>query len=494
MPIMSQDKNNQEFYVNKQGSTFYEPYFLITLWPISRLLWCCIKLYLLRFFKHAPTYVEFIVLFAPFILAVTLLQDYVYIFVVVLALITLTLLLRLLISGEPLLRLVADKKVSNALETRGLLSSLLATLMLSVSVCILSVDFSIFPRRGAKTTDHGFSIMDSGIGAFIAFSGAVSPEGKHAAERSTDRTMLTKIDLIIKTLCSSIPLIILSCLRLSFVKYFNYREVTEEYGTHMNFFGVLAAVKLISCLVYCIIGRKVKLNYVGVLVIVMYQCFINFYANDNILNDDSRQNFFMANKEGFLSIIGLTGYHLVYTRLQLIIDTAAKTHKRYGITQTLKALLRLAAPAIVGLTIFHNLIQPSSRKISNAAYICWSATQVLFLLGCEVTVNSGIAGLQKRYHNVSDFGSNIYAAFSCNAMPLFLLANLLTGTANFLLDTNSLSPLFSMCIIVAYVLILSIVACYLQKNNYDIRSTTLTSLFSRSKIPISPKKTSGKTD
>lgn len=470
---MIEVEDTESFYVNREGSSFLEPYALITLWPISRLLWCCIKLYLLRFLKTAPAYIEFIILFTPFALAVTLLQNYVYYLVIGLALVTWTLLLRLLISGEPLLRLISDKKVSNALEPRGLLSSLLATLMLSVTVCILCVDFPIFPRRGAKTFDFGFSIMDAGVGAFIAFSGAVSPEAKHAVESSTDRTIQTKLGLVGRTLSSSIPLILLSCLRLFLIRYSGYREITEEYGTHLNFFAVLAAVKLISCFVYCIVGRRIKLNYVGIALIVVYQIFLNNYAMDNIVNDPSRDNFFMANKEGFLSMIGLTAYHLVYTRLQLIIDDASKTHKRYGITQTLKALLRLAAPAIFGLIVMHNFVQPSSRRISNAAYVCWSACMVIFLLGCEVTVNSGIAALQRRYHNVDDFGSKIYTSFSQNAMPLFLLANILTGSINFALDTNSMSTLPSLITISAYLLVLCIVAHYLFLRGYDIRSTTL---------------------
>ena len=347
--------------------------------------------------------------------------------------------------------------------------------MLSVTVCILCVDFPIFPRRDAKTTEYGFSIMDAGVGAFIAFSGAVSPEAKHAVESSTDRTLQTKLGLVGRTLSSSIPLIILSCLRLFLVRYFDYREITEEYGTHLNFFAVLAAVKLISCLVYCLIGRRVKLNYVGIALIVAYQIFINYYAMDNIIANESRDNFFMANKEGFLSIIGLTGYHLLYTRLPLIIDDASKTHKRYGITQTLKALLRLALPAIVGLIVMHNFVQPSSRRISNAAYICWSTFMVIYLLGCEVAVNSGIAALQRRYHNVDDFGSKLYRSFSQNAMPLFLLANLLTGAINFILDTNSMPVMPSLAVIVAYLALLSIVAYHLLLHNYDIRSTTLVS-------------------
>lgn len=445
------------FYINKEGSFFLEPYALITLWPISRLLWSCVKLYMLRFTESAPWYMEFIILFTPFLLAVTLLQSYVYYFVIGMALITWTLLLRLLISGEQALRCISDKRVSNALEPKGLLASLKATLMLSVTVCILCVDFPIFPRRGAKTFDTGFSIMDAGVGAFIALSGAVSPE-------ATDRAKQTKLGLIGKTLSSSVQLILLSCVRLFLVKHSGYREITEEYGTHLNFFAVLAAVKLISSLIYCIIGRRVKLNYVGTALIIGYQLFLNFYAMENIVQNDSRESFFLANKEGFLSIIGLTGYHLVYTRLPLIIDDASKTHKRYGITQTLKALLRLATPAIIGLVVMHNFVQPCSRRISNAAYVCWSACMVIFLLGCEVSVNSGIAALQRRYHDVDDFGSKIFTAFSQNAMYLFLLANLLVGAINITLDPNKMQTLPSMSIIVTYLAIISMIAYQLLKH------------------------------
>lgn len=471
------------FYLNREGSSFLEPYALITLWPISRLLWCIIKLYSLRFFNKAPVLVEFIILFLPFTLAITLLQNYVYHLVIGLTLITWTLLLRLLISGEPLLRLISDKKVSNSLEPRGLLASLLATLMLSVTVCILSVDFPIFPRRAAKTFDYGFSIMDAGVGAFIAFSGAVSPEAKHAVESSKE----TKLGLVGKTLSSSVPLILLSCLRLFLIKHSGYREITEEYGSHLNFFAVLAAVKLISCFVYLCIGRRIKLNYVGIALIVLYQLFLNYYAMENIVDNGYRDNFFTANKEGFLSMIGLTGYHLIYTRLPLIIDAASKTHKRYGITQTLKALLRLACPAIVGLLVMHNYVQPSSRRISNAAYICWSACMVIFLLGCEVTVNSAIAALQRRYHNVDDFGSKIYTAFSQNAMPMFLLANVLTGVANLSVNLNTLSVVPCLLTVTIYLVILSSVAYQLMLRQYDIRSTTLMSFLSTKNLKSASK-------
>lgn len=468
------------FYTNKEGSSFFEPFALITLWPITRLLWSCIKLYLIRFFGKAPKILEFIILFIPFTVAVNSPVGHVYYWVLGLGFLTWILLLRLLISGEPLLRLISDKKVSNALEPRGLISSLLATLMLSVTVCILCVDFPIFPRRGAKTTEFGFSIMDAGIGAFVAFSGAVSPEAKKTVEKSND-------SILGKTLSSCIPLILLSCLRLFLIKTIGYREIIEEYGTHLNFFAVLATVKLISCLIFKIIGRRAKLNYVGTAIIIIYQIFLSYYAVDHILNNPKRDNFFMANKEGFLSIIGLTGYHLVYTRLPLIIDDASKTHKRYGITQTLKALLRLAAPAIVGIIIMHNLVQPSSRRISNAAYICWSACMVLYLLGCEVAVNSGIAALQRRYHNVDDFGSKIFTSFSQNAMPMFLLANLLTGLINCLFETNRIDIYPSIAIIGAYLAVLSLVSYHLLLHNYDIRSNTLVRFLTTRNLKLASK-------
>lgn len=71
---------------------------------------------------------------------------------------------------------------------------------------ILAVDFSIFPRRFAKTKAYGVSLMDVGTGCFIFVNGIVSPEARNR------QTPLTK------SLKSAVPLVLLGLIRLITVK------------------------------------------------------------------------------------------------------------------------------------------------------------------------------------------------------------------------------------------------------------------------------------
>jgi hypothetical protein len=73
-------------------------------------------------------------------------------------------------------------------------------------LAILAVDFTIFPRRFAKTKKYGYSLMDIGTGSFIFCNGIVAPEAK-------DRKSNLR-----KSWISSLPLFILGFIRLISVK------------------------------------------------------------------------------------------------------------------------------------------------------------------------------------------------------------------------------------------------------------------------------------
>ena len=49
---------------------------------------------------------------------------------------------------------------------------------LATGICILAVDFPIFPRRLAKTDLYGYSLMDVGVGIFVVANAIVSPEAR----------------------------------------------------------------------------------------------------------------------------------------------------------------------------------------------------------------------------------------------------------------------------------------------------------------------------
>ena len=109
-----------------------------------------------------------------------------------------------------------------------------SSMLTITTICILAVDFPVFPRRLAKTETFGFGLMDLGVGSFVFSNGLVSQEarGKEAGWLSG--------------LTSCLPLLLLGLLRLLALSSTGYHHNVTEYGTHWNFFFTLAAVKLLS--------------------------------------------------------------------------------------------------------------------------------------------------------------------------------------------------------------------------------------------------------
>lgn len=53
-----------------------------------------------------------------------------------------------------------------------------AGMLFTTAVCILAVDFPMFPRKFAKTESFGFGLMDIGVGSFVFVGGILSPEAR----------------------------------------------------------------------------------------------------------------------------------------------------------------------------------------------------------------------------------------------------------------------------------------------------------------------------
>ena len=54
---------------------------------------------------------------------------------------------------------------------------------LFTAIAILAVDFSIYPRRFAKTETYGTGLMDIGVGFFMLVHGITAPEARSKSEQ-----------------------------------------------------------------------------------------------------------------------------------------------------------------------------------------------------------------------------------------------------------------------------------------------------------------------
>ena len=50
---------------------------------------------------------------------------------------------------------------------------------IGTAICILAVDFVVFPRRFCKAETYGTGLMDLGVGSFIISNAIVSPEARN---------------------------------------------------------------------------------------------------------------------------------------------------------------------------------------------------------------------------------------------------------------------------------------------------------------------------
>ena len=65
------------------------------------------------------------------------------------------------------------------------ISNFRAYALICTSICILAVDFKVFPRRFCKAETYGTGLMDTGVGLFIVANGIVSPESRNKGKISS---------------------------------------------------------------------------------------------------------------------------------------------------------------------------------------------------------------------------------------------------------------------------------------------------------------------
>ncbi|XP_040005921.1 phosphatidylinositol-glycan biosynthesis class W protein [Xiphias gladius] len=333
------------------------------------------------------------------------------------------------------------------------------------AISILAVDFSVFPRRYAKTETYGTGVMDFGVGAYVFANALVCPEARRKNISGS------KMNHITKQLVSVWPLVFLGMGRLVSVKMTNYHEHVTEYGVHWNFFFTLAIVRVVASMILTVLPASQSWVF-SLLISGLYQFTLeNSGLKAFIIHNNNREKDFLhANKEGIFSVVGYVAIYMAGVQVGLYV-----MQPRSQVKDWLKALLNLLFGSFLlyaALYTCQTLVEPVSRRLSNLPFCLWSVAQSLFFISCLGIVDmvllfskrtSGSHCVpsswnlhQKQSDSVSDKKTGeierfcLVQAVSRNQLLFFLVANVMTGLTNSIVDTLSCSSSFSVCVLLLY--------------------------------------------
>lgn len=372
--------------------------------------------------------VDFLVIVLPILLFLTVLAEWTQICAILLMLVL-------------LFSIAAKRFISshyslgggtNSLRTN--ISSYRVSMMIVTCLCILAVDFQIFPRRYAKTETYGTSLMDLGVGSFVLGNALVSHQARNIASMKW-KTALK----------STSPLILLGFGRLVFTAGVDYQVHVGEYGVQWNFFFTLAAVSILTPIVnlppqYC--------GILGSLILIGYQSCLMNGLNMYLLSDKRGLDFISQNKEGFFSIFGYWGIYLTGVQLGNYLFFGNHSTTMWRSNKWARTRVWILSLLFWLLTVFLDRhVERVSRRMCNLAYVTLVLAQNLQVLGILMLSD---------YIPASET-SVLEKAFDRNLLGSFLLANILTGLVNLYADTLFASSARALVILVIYSFTLSAV-------------------------------------
>ncbi|NWX28851.1 PIGW protein, partial [Notiomystis cincta] len=363
------------------------------------------------------------------------------------------------------------------------------------SISILAVDFPQFPRRYAKAETYGTGVMDLGVGAFIFGNALVCPEVRQEPRRARPR-----FSSLARQVLSVWPLLSLGLGRLLSLKSIAYHEHTSEYGVHWNFFFTLAFVRLAASLLLATFPRQ-KAWLVALALAVLYQLLLSTTSLKRFVlhgsdGRGSRLGFLDANREGLLSLLGYLALYLASVQAGLWL-----LRRRSSVRGWLGALGGLAL-AVVVLLVLLQLCQastePVSRRLANLPFCAWVLAHCLLLLSLFLLADLALVftkllvkgssvpccwkvvqppdSRKKQGMEAVPVGREdrlpqlcLISAINKNQLLFFLLANVMTGAVNILIDTIHSEAAFTLCILHLYMFFNCLIMYILDARNIVLK-------------------------
>ncbi|KAK0734811.1 GWT1-domain-containing protein [Lasiosphaeria miniovina] len=362
------------------------------------------------------------------------------------------------------------------LSTKPFLTSYRGNMMVVTCICILAVDFRLFPRRYAKVETWGTSLMDMGVGSFVFSAGLVGarPLLKERAEgRYTSLALRLR-----QSLRHSMPLFVLGLVRLVSVKGLDYAEHVSEYGVHWNFFFTLGFLPPFVALFQSALRFVPSYAGLAVLLAVAYQVVLESTTLKAFILAGPRVDLLSKNREGVFSFFGYLAIFLAGQDTGMSVLPRSLGSRGSG--RVTAFLLHTTLWALAWTALYYACTDYTygagltvSRRLANLPYVLWVAAFNTALVSAFCLVDTllfpGFYGAQdaraeKEAHDTAT--SRVLRAYNRNGLAVFLLANLLTGLVNMTVPTLDVSRVATMGIMVAYMAFVTAVAVGLDM--YDI--------------------------
>ncbi|KFP23523.1 Phosphatidylinositol-glycan biosynthesis class W protein [Colius striatus] len=504
---MSQKHLKEAFISNLNGTSLLEISLGMSLAPLCLLCrGLLLILYYLHYGKplHSRKYcllLDFLVLVSPLLFSCTVLSPVIFFMPTIIAAFCAGVFSKIYSQRKqetrvPLRQIVKDfQKMYLDSEYIPAITVFRVYVNMLTSISILAVDFPQYPRRYAKAETYGTGVMDLGVGAFIFGNALVCPEVRQ-------KTCVTQSQFssVAKQFFSVWPLVFLGVGRLLSVKSLEYHEHTSEYGVHWNFFFTLAFVRLAASLLLAIFP-KTSSWIVAVNLAVLYQLLLNTTSLKTFIlhgsdGRDTRIGFLNANREGLLSLFGYLAIYMASVQVGLWLLKCRSSVK--GWMGAVRVLVLTVLLLFAFLHASQAYADPVSRRMANLSYCIWVVAHCLTLFlwfvvtdlmlvftkllvkgssvpCCWNAVEPPNASTRREVKAVPSRREGkqlpvcLISAINQNQLLFFLLANVMTGTVNILIDTIHSKAAFTLCILHLYMFFNCLIMHILHAKNIVLK-------------------------
>ncbi|KAJ1974679.1 Glucosaminyl phosphatidylinositol (GlcN-PI) nositol acylation protein, partial [Dimargaris verticillata] len=302
-------------------------------------------------------------------------------------------------------------------DRKGYVSTYRATLILLTCICILAVDFPIFPRRYAKVETYGASLMDIGVGSFVFSAGLVA--AKHYTRHATHRSVQSFRQEFIASVKSSAYLLLLGLGRLATIKGTEYQEHVTEYGVHWNFFFTLGLLPISVCLFQALLPQP---QVSALLLAVGYQLWLSMGNLESYILHAPRDTWVSMNREGLFGFLGYLALFLLALAAGNVVLPTTRSPRSDRLHPL--RLTGIAAGLCGAFALTHyGLGIPISRRLVNISYILWVAAFNMSFLTSFYLLEV-VIGLKLDQASASDHDANtpwLVRAVNQNGLSTFLV-------------------------------------------------------------------------